>query len=80
MSARHALLGLVGSEALPEPPAGSTTRASRQFVEDFELVADHYGLHERGEYMDAKEAARADIAAATATFAVLADEIRKGNT
>lgn len=78
MNARHALLNLVGSEPLPEPPAA--TRASRQFVEDFELVAEHYGLHESGEYMVAKEAARADLEAATVTFATLADEIRKGNT
>lgn len=74
MSARLALLNLVGSEPMPEPPAA--TRAPRQFVEDFELVAMHYGLHERGEYEIAKEAASSDLDSATVTFAALAAEIR----
>lgn len=50
----------------------------RQFRDDFELVAAHYGLEARGEYEAAKEAARADIDAAVVTFASLAAEIRGG--
>jgi hypothetical protein len=52
----------------------------RQFVDDFELVADHYGLKHISEYFPAKEAARKDLDNAITTFANLADQVRKGNT
>lgn len=51
---------------------------TRKFVEDFELVSRHYLLAEHGELELAKKAARADIEAATITYAHLADEIRTG--
>ena len=51
----------------------------RQFVEDFETVATHYGLKHIGEYLIAKDAARNDLENAQATYAALAEEIRKGN-
>ena len=51
----------------------------RQFVEDFEAVAIHYGLKHIGEYLIAKDAARNDLENAQATYAALAEEIRKGN-
>lgn len=49
---------------------------SKQFVADFELVAEHYRLRELGEYDDAKQAARQDLVAAAEAFAAMADEIR----
>ena len=50
--------------------------APRQFHEDFELVANHYGLRAIGDYETAKAAARADLDNAIITFASLASEIR----
>jgi len=49
----------------------------RQFVEDFELVADHYGLKHISEYFPAKEAARNDLENAVICYAHLANEIRE---
>lgn len=51
----------------------------RQFADDFDLVAAHYGLKELGEYEAAKSAARANLEEAIAMFAELANEIREGN-
>lgn len=50
----------------------------RQFVEDFELVAEHYGLKHISEYQPAKEAARNDIENAITCYQHLAEEIRSG--
>ena len=48
-----------------------------QFAGEFELVAAHYNLRECGEYDQAKDAARSDLENAQATYAALAEEIRK---
>lgn len=53
---------------------------SQQFVDDFELVAEHYGLKHISEYFQAKDAARNDLENAITCYAKLADEIRKENT
>lgn len=55
---------------------GSKTAATKQFVSDFDLVTNYYGLRALGEYEDAKQAARRDIEGATIAFASLAAEIR----
>lgn len=51
-------------------------KATRQFSEDFELVAAHYRLKELGEYDEAKRAARNDLEAAQVSFAAMAQEIK----
>lgn len=51
------------------------TIVPREFAADFELVAAHYCLAERGELDVAKEAARADLDSAIVTYAALAAEI-----
>ena len=47
----------------------------REFVNDFEAVANHYQLKALGEYETAKQAARADLDNAITTYAALAKEI-----
>lgn len=47
----------------------------REFVNDFEAVAAHYGLKALGQYDDAKSAARADLDNAITTYAAIAKEI-----
>lgn len=47
----------------------------RQFVTDFEAVAKHYKLRERGEYELAKQTARNDMDSAIQCFAELAKDI-----
>ncbi len=54
----------------------SKVSTSREFVADFELVAEHYKLRELGEYDLAKDAARRDMENAINTFSELAKEIR----
>jgi hypothetical protein len=71
-NARASLMQDLGIAKM-ERPAGV---APRQFHEDFELVAIHYGLRAQGEYETAKAAARADLDNSIPTFAALADEIR----
>ena len=56
-----------------------SVNVSKYFVADFELVAKNYGLKHIGEYLIAKDAARSDLENAQATYAALAEEIRKGN-
>lgn len=58
--------------------AGNRVTVSKQFVADFEAVAERYNLRELGEYETAKTAARQDLEAAQETFAAIAAEIRKG--
>ncbi len=49
----------------------------RQFHDDFEVVANYYGLKHIGEYLVAKDAARSDLENAMITYAKLAAEVRK---
>ena len=54
-----------------------TSRMSKQFVANFNVVAKHYGLE--GEELDtAKDCARRDPQGAEISFAIMADEIRRG--
>lgn len=72
--ARKALLDLVSGKITDvEPPKA----VPRQFVEDFETVAEHYGLKHIGEYLIAKDAARSDLENAITTYAALAEEIKQ---
>lgn len=50
---------------------------TKQFADDFELVANYYGLKHIGEYLEAKDAARNDLENAIITYAHLASEVRK---
>ena len=50
---------------------------NKQFADDFELVATHYGLKHIGEYLIAKDAARSDLENAIVCFASIAAEIRQ---
>ena len=50
--------------------------ATKQFAEDFETVAAHYRLKDLGEYDEAKQVARNDMAAAQVSFAAMAQEIK----
>lgn len=52
------------------------TYTKRQLVEDFEVVAEHYGLRELGEYDIAKGIARDDMNSAMVCFHDLANKIR----
>lgn len=52
------------------------TYTKRQLVEDFEVVAEHYGLRELGEYEIAKGIAREDMDSAMVCYRDLANEIR----
>ena len=54
----------------------SKVTVTKQFSDDFELVATHYKLKELGQYDEAKKAARADLDTAIVTFASLAQEVR----
>ena len=54
--------------------AGNRVTVSKQFVDDFEVVAARYNLRELGEYETAKEAARRDLENAETCFAALAKE------
>lgn len=56
-----------------------TVKVPKQFMDDFETVADFYRLKELGEYDTAKAAVKRDTANAIVTFARLADAVRKGN-
>ena len=77
MNARRKLLeSLDVAPAAPKPVALRLAVPPR-FVENFELVADHYGLKAQGEYETAKAAARADLESAITTFAALSNEIRQ---
>lgn len=67
---REKLRDMLGAEIVAEEHAS----APRQFVEDFELVAERYHLRELGEYELAKSAARADLEAAITTYRSLAQE------
>ena len=58
---------------------GETVRVPKQFMADFEVVADFYKLAELGEYDLAKAAVKRDTQAAIVAFARLADAVRKGN-
>ena len=49
---------------------------SKQFVDDFELVADFYKLRDCGEYEMAKKNARVDLENAIPCFAEQAANIR----
>jgi len=55
------------------------TYTNRQLVQDFDLVAEHYGLKELGEYDEARQAARNDIESAKICFAAMAAKIRQSN-
>lgn len=48
--------------------------ASKQFVANFEAVAERYKLRELGEYELAKQAARRDLENAEVCFAAMAGE------
>lgn len=50
--------------------------ASKQFVADFELVAEHYDLKALGEYDQVKQIARNDMVNAVPCFASMAAQIR----
>ena len=54
-------------------------KVSRQFREDFDVVAKFYKLAELGELETARAAVRRDKPAAIVTFARLADAVRKGS-
>lgn len=54
----------------------SISKVTKQFANDFELVAEHYGLNELGEYEEAKQAARHDLEVAQVSFAAMAHEIK----
>lgn len=49
--------------------------ASRQFVEDFKLVSEHYELERLGEIEAAKQAARDDMESAEICFREMAKRI-----
>lgn len=54
----------------------SKSKASKQFVSDFEIVSAHYMLEELGEIEEAKKAARNDMENAEISYRAMADEIR----
>lgn len=56
----------------------SKSKASKQFVDDFALVAKHYMLAEHGELELAKQMARDDMANAEISYRALANEISNG--
>lgn len=56
-----------------------TVKVPKQFMADFETVANFYRLKELGEYDLAKAAVKRDTQAAIVTFARLADAVRRGN-
>lgn len=60
--------------------ASERVTVTRKFADDFEAVADHYGLKHIGEYLIAKDAARSDLENAMPTYAALAEEIRQEKT
>ena len=55
-------------------PVSRRVTVTKQFSDDFELVATRYNLRELGEYELAKSAARADLEAAITTYRSLAQE------
>lgn len=54
-------------------------KVPKQFMADFNLVAGFYQLAELGELDDARAAVKRDTEAAIATYARLADAVRRGN-
>lgn len=56
-----------------------TVKVPKQFMDDFETVADFYRLKELGEYDTAKAAVKRDTQAAIVTYSRLADAVRRGN-
>lgn len=56
----------------------SVFRVTKQFKEDFDLVAKHYQLEECGELNEVKEHVRNHLADAMVSFAAMAAEIRNG--
>ena len=54
----------------------SEIKVTKQFAQDFILVAKHYMLEELGEIEEAKKAARNDMANAEISYRAMADEIR----
>ena len=51
--------------------------ATREFADDFQLVAKNYKLSELGELETAKQCARDDMPNAIVSYAAMAKEIRK---
>lgn len=54
----------------------SEVKVTKQFQQDFMLVAKHYMLEELGELETAKQAARGDMENAEICYAAMAKEIR----
>lgn len=50
----------------------------KQFVDDFEKVAEHYQLKQLGEYDQAKQLARDDIEQAIICYSQIAKTLSKG--
>ena len=50
--------------------------ATREFADDFQLVAKHFKLSELGEIETAKQCARDDMSNAIVSYAAMAKEIR----
>lgn len=54
-----------------------TVKVSKQFFDDFELVAAHYELKKHGEYDLAKDLARKDLDNAIVCYAAMAKQLRE---
>lgn len=52
-------------------------KVTKQFADDFELVATHYYLKKHGEYDIAKQIARDDLENAIQCYAEMARQIRE---
>ncbi len=54
----------------------STQKASKQFVENFMLVAEYYEFEAHGELEEAKQGARDDMEQAEICYASIAEHVR----
>jgi hypothetical protein len=54
----------------------SKVTVTKQFSDDFALVAAHYKLAELGELEEAKATARADLESAIVCFAAMAERLK----
>lgn len=79
MSAKDLVKEVAARASLKSREAQRKTAAVNSFQADFELVAAHYKLRELGEYEQALECAKNDVANAKICYAAIAASLRREN-
>ena len=78
MSAADLVKEVAARASLKSRESQRKTAAVNSFQADFELVAAHYKLREHGEYDQALDSAKRDVANAKVCYAAIANSLRCG--